>query len=137
MTTKLKDHENVFKRIKPGPEGANQISGSWQLVKSSASEVTYQVNEDEITGSGSKGWSFHAKFDGKDYPVTGSNSWDAVSEKHVTDRQIDEIDKLEGKVILRATSRVSEDGRKLTVLVTYGANSGNATLVFDKQPTKP
>jgi len=57
-------------------------------------------------------WS--GKFDGKDYPVTGSPDSDARSYTKVNDRTLQATVKKNGKVTVTATSVVSADGKTRT-----------------------
>jgi ABC-type xylose transport system substrate-binding protein len=79
---------------------------------------------------------YTAKYDGKDYPVTGSQDFDAISLKRVDAGTAQATLKKGGKVIQTATRVVSKDGKTLT-LTTIGANAKgqavNNVLVFDKR----
>ena len=76
-----------------------------------------------------------AKFDGKDYPITGSPIADAVSVKRANEREAD-IVKKGGKVVMTEKSIISTDGRTTTVTQTGTDPQGrtaNNTAVYDKQ----
>jgi len=79
---------------------------------------------------------YTAKYDGKDYPVTGSQDFDAISLKRVDAGTAQATLKKGGKVIQTATRVVSKDGKTLT-LTTIGTNAKgqavNNVLVFDKR----
>ena len=79
-------------------------------------------------------WS--GKFDGKDYPVTGSPSSDARSYTKVNDRALQVTAKKNGKVIATGQSVVSADGKSRTGTVTGTTAKGKKfknVAVYDKQ----
>jgi hypothetical protein len=79
-------------------------------------------------------WS--GKFDGKDYPVTGSPGSDARSYKKVNDRTLQFTAKKNGKVIAKGQTVVSADGKSRTGTVTGTTAKGKKfrnTAVYDKQ----
>jgi hypothetical protein len=62
--------------------------------------------------------SYTGNYDGKDYPLTGSNTGaDTVSLKRIDDRTTQRIDKKGGNVVMTFTRKVSADGKTLTVTV--------------------
>ena len=76
------------------------------------------------------------KFDGKDYPVTGEQTFDMRSYKQVNPNTLDMTVKKGGKVVGSGTIVVSADGktRTVTTKVSDPALSGfNATAVYDRQ----
>ena len=79
---------------------------------------------------------YTANFDGKDYPLTGSQIADAVSLKQVDARTTERTDKKGDKVAQTLRRVVSQDGKTMTV-TTKGTNAQgqavNNVIVFDKQ----
>jgi hypothetical protein len=79
--------------------------------------------------------SYTAQYDGKPYPYKGVNG-DMITVKVVDAYQTDSTVTKGGKVVQTARSRVSTDGRTLTV-ITEGTdargNASNSTRVYDKQ----
>jgi hypothetical protein len=79
---------------------------------------------------------YTANFDGKDYPLTGSQIADAVSLKRINARTTERTDKKGGKVAQTLRRVVSEDGKTMSV-TTKGTNAQgqavNNVLLFDKQ----
>ena len=76
------------------------------------------------------------KFDGKDYPVTGSLTADMRSYKVVNARTMQFTEKLAGKVATTGTITVSADGKSRSVTTTSTDAAGKKTSsasVFDKQ----
>ena len=79
---------------------------------------------------------YTAKFDGKDYPLTGSAVADTVSLKRIDARTTDRTDKKGGKVVQTLKRVVSEDGKTMTVTVkgmTAQGQAVNNVVVFDKR----
>jgi hypothetical protein len=79
-------------------------------------------------------WS--GKFDGKDYPVTGSPESDARSYTKVNDRTLQATVKKNGKVTVTARSVVSADGKSRTTTAVGTTPKGKKfknVVVYDKQ----
>jgi hypothetical protein len=115
--------EETFKRVGPGPSGANSISGSWQPerlreLSENGITVTYRSTADELQASTPGGEGYVAKFDGKQYPVQGAPAHNQVSLKRVKANTIVETDNLDGRAhyILRMT--VLPDGKTMRVTET-------------------
>ena len=127
--------------------------GTWKLneakskVPAGAMKVTSMTVSSEgdnmkVTqdGTDKDGNSFHAewtgKFDGKDYPVTGSSVMDSRAYTKVNDRTLTADNKKDGKTVTTARSMISADGKTRTVHATQTDASGkkvNLTAVFDKE----
>jgi hypothetical protein len=79
---------------------------------------------------------YTAQYDGKDYPMTGSQNADTVSLKRIDARTMERTDKKGDKVVLTSTRVVSEDGKTMTV-TTKGTNAQgqavNNVTVWEKQ----
>jgi hypothetical protein len=107
--------------------------------------VVYSMQGDSVKvvvdGKDKDGKAVHnewvGKFDGKDYPVTGSNiQGDARSYTVVDDHTLNMTVKSKGAVIGSGTVKVSADGKSRTVETTSAdpKNAGlTATAVYDKQ----
>jgi len=101
-----------------------------------ADENGLKLNEDVITDKGeSLKISYEAKFDGKDYPVTGDLSSDSVSYRRVNANTLKGRTKKGGKVATDATIVVSKDGKVTTVDYTDFSQEKPAKgkAVYDKQ----
>jgi hypothetical protein len=101
-----------------------------------ADENGLKLNDDVVTDKGeSLKISYEAKFDGKDYPVTGDPSSDSVSYQRVNASTLKGKTKKGGKVATEATIVVSKDGTIITVTYTdYSqAEPAKGTAVYDKQ----
>ena len=76
------------------------------------------------------------KYDGKDYPISGSNDYDTLAVKRVNSHTATSTQKKAGKVVGTTTRTISKDGKTLT-LKHKGKNAkgeaDNSTMVFDKQ----
>jgi len=75
--------------------------------------IHYSSKNKLVNGS-SGGASYTAKFDGQDYPVTGSPSYDHVSIRRVNSRTFQIQMKQGSKVVVDTTYTVSADGKSLT-----------------------
>ena len=58
---------------------------------------------------------YKVKADGTDQSVSGNPYYDTVAIKVVSDHQVDETDKKDGKVVATSTSTISPDGNTLMV----------------------
>lgn len=73
------------------------------------------------------------KFDGKDYPATGTATYDALAAKQVDANTAEFVLKKDGKAVGTTNRIVSKDGKAMTSNSTAGGKD-QGTLVFDKQP---
>jgi hypothetical protein len=91
-------------------------------------------------GVGAEGQATHteytAKYDGKDYPITGSTISDTVSLKRIDTNTVERTDKKSGKIVQTLMRKISSDGKTMTATVK-GTNAAgqpvNNELVFVKQ----
>jgi len=77
-----------------------------------------------------------AKFDGKDYPVTGDPTSDMRSYKRVNDRTLEFTARKNRKVMVTGRAVVSADGKSRTVTTSGTTPKGKKfknTAVYDKQ----
>ena len=88
------------------------------------------------TGSAVSGGSTY-KYDGKDYPVTGSPDWDMLAPKRLNIYTVRVDLKKGGKLVGTTIRTLSAHGKVLT-LSSKGKDSKGATfdnvMVFDRQP---
>lgn len=76
------------------------------------------------------------KYDGKDYPVTGSPDFDALSAKRVDADTVDSTQKRMGKVVGTTHRTVSKDGKTLTLvskLTNAKGEETKTTMVYERQ----
>ena len=76
------------------------------------------------------------KFDGKDYPVTGSAGEDARAYTKIDDGTLDFTSRKGGKAFVTGRVAIAADGKRRTVTTTSTDSSGKKvqnTAVYDKQ----
>ena len=82
------------------------------------------------------GTAYTANFDGKDYPITGSQDYDMVSVKRIDANTVESTRKKGSKVVQNLTSVVAKDGKSYTSTTT-GTNAKGEKIhnvaVYDKQ----
>ena len=123
---------NVAKsHFTPGPGWQSQIR-------------VYQATEDGVavtwTGMDAKGEtmrvSYTYAYDGRDYPMLGSASYDTLNAVRIDERTVRSEEKRDGKIVGIAVRTVSPDGKVLTI-TDEGTNrkgqSFSQLLVFDRQ----
>jgi hypothetical protein len=132
---------------------ANPLIGTWHLnvakskfrtsppPKSAIAAVTtskdgqISVHLSIVNADGKKGeFQYTASYDGKDYPMTGSQVFDAISLKRIDDHTDEVIYKKKGKVIRTSKRTISNDGK--TLIITDEAPDGksaSAVSVWDRQ----
>src|ERR1700738_1312034 len=111
-----------------------------------AKNVTLKVDSDEsgvkIDAEGTDGdgnpthVQYDAKFDGKDYPVTGMPYGDTVSVKRIGANTIQATIKKGDQVVMTVTSKVSTDGKARTSTFNGKDAQGHTVhnvVVYEKQ----
>ena len=132
---------------------ADQHSGTWKMnpakskyspgpaAKNLALTVEADENSVKIDSQGTDGEGnpthvqYDAKFDGKDYPVTGDPESDARSYRKIDDRTMEFLVKKGGKVMASGKIVVAPDGKSRTVTTTGMGPKGkkfHSTAVYDK-----
>jgi hypothetical protein len=79
--------------------------------------------------------SVDAKFDGKDYPLTGDPDTDSMALQRVNDHELKITYKKDGQVTGRSVVTVSKDGKTTTLKFTDykdGKPTGHGSAVYDK-----
>ncbi len=130
--------EFVSTRVGAGPKGAHAVSGSWRTVKvnnvsSNGLTTTYKGTENGLKMSDPNGYSYDAKFDGKDYPLNGDPAHTMISLKRVGDATIEETDKRDGKVVGISRMTVSKDGKSIQIDYTDKIHGTTASFTMEKQ----
>ena len=136
------------------PAVADQHSGTWKMdpAKSkyspgpAAKNLTLVVVADEngvkIDSQGTDGEGnpthvqYDAKFDGKNYPVTGLSYGDMVTVKRIDPNTIQTSIKKGDQVVMTVTSKVSADGKTRTSTFNGKDAQGRTVhnvVVYDKQ----
>lgn len=128
------------------------VIGSWKLntAKSTGAAVprsetrSYAASADGLTlsykrvGADSKQISVQVtyKYDGRDYPITGSPDFDSLSARRVGVNTVESTQKLKGKIVGTTTRTLSKDKKTLTLLTRRADAKGQrttTTLVYDRQ----
>ncbi len=133
---------------------ADQHSGTWKMnpakskyspgptpksvtLKVDADENNIKINADGTDADGSPTHvEYSAKFDGKDYPVTGLPYADTVSVKHIDTNTIQSTLKKAGQVVMTVTSTVSNYGKMRTSTFKGKDAQGrdvNNIVVYEKE----
>jgi hypothetical protein len=126
------------KRVAPAPAGALAISGSW--IQDGVSNMTDSglIGTFQSTPNGLKmttnGQTTDAKFDGKEYPTVGDPGKTMVTLKKISDTQIEETDRRDGKVFDIVMWTVAADGKSINMVDTDPIHGTKTTITFEKQP---
>lgn len=123
---------NVAKsKYSPGPAPQSQT------LKVEASGQGEKVTTEGVNTAGTPTMTqYTANFDGKDYPLTGSQNADKVSLKRIDARTTERTYKKGDKVVLTFTQVVSQDGKTMTTTVKGTNAQGQAVdnvTVYEKQ----
>jgi hypothetical protein len=133
---------------------ADRSSGTWKMSSAKSKynpgpapdDLTLVIECDEnnykldATGTDGNGKPLYvqytAKFDGKDYPITGSADADSASVRRIDANTIETYQKKNGDVVLAILSKVSKDGKTRTS--TWSGKNAEGkdvhnVVVFDKQ----
>ncbi len=133
---------------------ADQQSGTWKMnpAKSTynpgpaAKSVMLRIDSDEnnikVNAEGTDGdgnpthVEYSAKFDGKDYPISGVPNADTVSVRRIDTNTMEATQKRAGQVVMTVRSTVSKDGNTRTSVFKGKDAQGrdvNNVVVYDKQ----
>lgn len=112
--------QETYRRVSPGPAGANAVSGSWQaqkvkIISENGSTVAYRSTPHGLQASNRSGEGYDAKFDGKQYPVHGDPTHSTVSLRRINSHVIEETDWQDGVVHYKVRMSVSADGKTMKV----------------------
>jgi hypothetical protein len=125
------------KRVSAGPAGSHAISGSWMTDQLSAGNdalrtVTYAMTSDGFKMS-ANGQSYEAKFDGKEYPITGDPGHTTVTLKKLSANAVEETDHRQGKVTDVIRIATAADGKSIKLEDKDEAHGQTVTFTLDKQ----
>jgi hypothetical protein len=120
-------------RVKAGAPGSHAVSGSWRqekvnTISNNGLTVSYKGTADGLQMKDPNGYSYDAKFDGKDYPMNGDPGHTMVSLKRVGNDTIEETDKRDGKVVGVYRMTVSSDGK--SIKAEYNDKQHGTTMSF-------
>jgi len=123
---------NVEKsKFSPGPAPQSQT-----VKVEAAGEGEKAITEGINAAGAATKTEYTAQYDGKNYPLTGSQNADTVSLKRIDARTTVRTDKKGENVVTTLTRVVSEDGKTMTVTVKGTNAQGQAVdtvAVYDKQ----
>jgi hypothetical protein len=124
----------VYERRGGGPG----FAGDWVSTNEQVDTVyVVQVRPYEADGlsiiSSSDGVTKNVKFDGRDYPNSGSKLETVSSAQRVNERTIELTDKIGGRVVDTRDISVSEDRKTLTMTVHVPGRSEPDVLVFERE----
>jgi hypothetical protein len=144
----------VFPAVALGAEAADPLLGTWQLDRAKSTFKpqpgpngqirTYERvgDAEKLTAKGidSGGKStlvrYIARYDGKDYAITGSSGGDLISLQRIDAFTTQSTQKRAGKAVIFATRTVSKDGKTLTVTTKGTTVKGepiDAVMIFEKR----
>ena len=130
------DDTTAYQRVSGGPG----LTGKWKTSKVSIS-APFTI---ELAASGSDGLivtfsgekaTCNAKFDGKDYPLTGPTmpASFTMALKKTGDRSFEVSEKDKGKELYKSVFTLSADGKTLTEVGTAVLTGDKITEVYDRQ----
>jgi hypothetical protein len=129
--------EVSFARVSEGTGGSNAIAGSWRIQSinedAAGRTTTWKGTADGLSMSTPTGVSWDAKFDGKEYPVKGSDANETVSVKKLSDRSVEVTEKHDGKLFEVDKITVSPDGTKMTTVSDNKQTERVSTFIDEKQ----
>jgi len=106
-------------------------------LKIDSDENEFKIDSEGIGGDGNPTHiEFSAKFDGKDYPITGVPNADTVSVKRIDSNTVETKMKSAGQVVMTVRSTVSKDGKMRTSVFKGKDAQGrdvNNVVVYDKE----
>ena len=125
------------KRASAGPAGSHAISGTWHPDQLTAGNDALRTVTYEMTGDGFKmnanGQSYDAKFDGKEYPITGDPGHTTVTLKRLAANEVEETDHRQGKVTDVIRIATAADGKTMKIEDKDMAHEQTVTFTLDKQ----
>lgn len=132
----------VSQRVASDAAGDHALSGSWRQSRieeasESATTVSLKVTQSGVTFSDPSGFRYDARFDGKDYPVSGMAAGRTVSIRRISDVSFEETQKQDGKVVSIISLTVGPD-RKTARYVFQDLVQGATTRgTLNKQQPHP
>lgn len=134
--TKEVNGTTTEKRVSAGPAGAHAISGEWLQdqvtgMSDAGMIVSYEMGADHLKMS-FNGQSYDAKFDGKEYPISGDPGHTTVTLKRLSANAVEETDHRQGKVT-DVIHIATADGKTMKVEDKDVAHGQTTTFTLDKQ----
>ena len=125
---------NARKTKVTGPAGGISES-STVIIEAQENGIKLTWNAVKTDGKAIHG-EFAAKYDGRDYPVTGDPGSDTVSLTKIDANTVSYLYKKDGKEVLRERAVVSKDGKTISLTVKGHDAKGKAyeaTLIYDRE----
>jgi hypothetical protein len=123
----LNVEKSTFK-VAPGPKGQTRTYSLHDgIEKMTARGVSWDRKPTLVQ--------YEARYDGKDYDMTGSLGGDKISLRRIDANTTESSQKRGGKVVIVATRTVSADGKTLTVVskgTTAEGQTIDSTLIFER-----
>jgi hypothetical protein len=120
---------NVAKSLYQGTTAPKSQTTTLHVVAGGLREIVERVNADGTTTR----WDVTAKYDGRDYPVTGDPSRDTIAATRVDRNTVEIVNKKAGAVVSRMRIVVAADGKSRTNTVMDPSGQKTITvLVFDR-----
>ena len=125
------------KRVGAAAPGAHAMSGTWQPdqlkeANDALSTVSYEMAGDHFIMHWN-GQSYDAKFDGKEYPVTGDPTHTVVTLKRIDNNTVMETDRRNGKITDEIRIAAAKDGNTVEVTDKDPVHGQTTTYTLEKQ----
>ncbi len=121
-------------------ESPDPVVGTWALNLAKSKFPAGDGTSLNVTGVSADGTAMSQKstfkYDGKEYPFSGSPDWDAIALKKVNNSTVNSTLKLGGKPVGTAVRSISDHGKTLTLTTNAKNAKGkkyHAIAVFDRQ----
>jgi hypothetical protein len=123
-------HLNVAQSTYASAAAPKSQTTTLQAVDGGLREIVERVNADGTTTR----WDLTAKYDGRDYPVTGDPARETIAMTRVDQNTVDIVNKRAGVVVNRMRIVVAADGnsRTNTVMDPSGQQT-TAVLLFERR----
>jgi hypothetical protein len=128
---------SVETRVAAAAAGSHPVAGSWQTDRVTDENAAGLIGTFAATDNGLKmeynGVVTDAKFDGKEYPAVGDPGHTMVTLKRVSDHQIEETDRRDGKVTDVTVWTVAADGKTMTGVDEDKIHGTKTSWMMDRQ----
>lgn len=129
----------ISNRVTKNAAGAHALSGSWRQTRieaasESATTVRLKVTQSDVSFSDPSGFSYEARFDGKDYPVSGVPAGRTASVRRISDSSFEETQKQDGKVVSIIKLTVAPDEKTATYVFQDLVEGVTTKGTLNKQP---
>lgn len=126
------------KRVGKAAPGSHSITGEWQTDRTTDVSAAGLVGKLTSIANGLRmefnGQSVEAKFDGKEYLTENDPGHTMVSLKRLSDREIEETDRRDGKVTDVIHWSVAADGKSLSFSDDDRIHDTKISFIMERQP---